>query len=164
MSQRALVTGGAGFIGSHLVDRLVADGYRVTVLDDIALPTATNGTHARLAQQGVESTRVNKVREGRPHCVDRMMDGDVHLVVNTTEGAAYGAASHPGARGGTHKKAGGRNEAQVREWARRENRSPAPQAHQVDGCERRGNGRSAVCACYTAVTTKGARLSCPPRK
>jgi carbamoyl-phosphate synthase large subunit len=48
---------------------------------------ATNGTHARLAQQGVGSTRVNKVREGRPHCVDRMMDGDVHLVVNTTEGA-----------------------------------------------------------------------------
>jgi carbamoyl-phosphate synthase large subunit len=48
---------------------------------------ATNGTHTRLTQQGVESTRVNKVREGRPHCVDRMMDGDVHLVVNTTEGA-----------------------------------------------------------------------------
>jgi carbamoyl-phosphate synthase large subunit len=48
---------------------------------------ATHGTHTRLAQQGVESTRVNKVREGRPHCVDRMMDGDVHLVVNTTEGA-----------------------------------------------------------------------------
>lgn len=33
---RALVTGGAGFIGSHLIERLIADGHRVAVMDDLS--------------------------------------------------------------------------------------------------------------------------------
>jgi len=49
---------------------------------------ATGGTHARLSAAGVACERVNKVSEGRPNCVDRMLDGDVHLVVNTTSGTA----------------------------------------------------------------------------
>jgi UDP-glucose 4-epimerase len=36
MSKSVLVTGGAGFIGSHLVDRLVAEGYHVKVIDDLS--------------------------------------------------------------------------------------------------------------------------------
>jgi carbamoyl-phosphate synthase large subunit len=47
---------------------------------------ATTGTYNYLTAAGVKVTRVNKVREGRPHCVDRMLDGDVHLVMNTTAG------------------------------------------------------------------------------
>jgi UDP-glucose 4-epimerase len=39
---RALVTGGAGFIGSHLVDELVAGGCRVTVLDNLSTGHRTN--------------------------------------------------------------------------------------------------------------------------
>ena len=32
----ALITGGAGFIGSHLAERLVAAGYRVTIIDNLS--------------------------------------------------------------------------------------------------------------------------------
>jgi UDP-glucose 4-epimerase len=47
MSQRALVTGGAGFIGSHLVDRLLADGHDVTVIDNFSTGRALNLAHLR---------------------------------------------------------------------------------------------------------------------
>ena len=35
---KALVTGGCGFIGSHTVDRLLADGYEVLVIDNLSVP------------------------------------------------------------------------------------------------------------------------------
>jgi carbamoyl-phosphate synthase large subunit len=47
---------------------------------------ATGGTADYLAEQGVDVERVNKVAEGRPHIVDRIKDGDVQLIFNTTEG------------------------------------------------------------------------------
>ena len=47
---------------------------------------ATRGTAAFLAAQGLDVAPINKVLEGRPHIVDAMKNGDVQLVVNTTEG------------------------------------------------------------------------------
>ena len=48
---------------------------------------ATGGTAAHLARRGVPAERVLKVSEGRPHVVDRLKDGDIRLVFNTTDGA-----------------------------------------------------------------------------
>ncbi len=58
--------------------RLIEMGFKVI---------ATCGTAAFLREQGLAVGTVNKVLEGRPHCVDAMMSGQVQLVVNTTEGA-----------------------------------------------------------------------------
>ena len=49
---------------------------------------ATSGTQRYLAEQGVETAKINKVLEGRPHIVDAIKNGGVQLVFNTTEGAA----------------------------------------------------------------------------
>jgi len=47
---------------------------------------ATGGTADHLAAKGIPVERVNKVAQGRPHIVDKLTDGEVALVFNTTEG------------------------------------------------------------------------------
>ncbi len=44
---RFLITGGAGFIGSHLADRLIADGHRVQILDDLTTGELENVRHLK---------------------------------------------------------------------------------------------------------------------
>ncbi|MDP5278576.1 carbamoyl-phosphate synthase large subunit [Sphingomonas sp. DG1-23] len=47
---------------------------------------ATGGTADYLEAEGIAVERVNKVAQGRPHIVDRIQDGDVALIFNSTEG------------------------------------------------------------------------------
>jgi carbamoyl-phosphate synthase large subunit len=48
---------------------------------------ATKGTAAYLSKAGIAAKPVNKVLEGRPHCVDAIRSGDIQLVINTANGA-----------------------------------------------------------------------------
>ncbi|WP_294137214.1 carbamoyl-phosphate synthase large subunit [Sphingobium sp.] len=57
--------------------KLAAMGFRII---------ATGGTATFLADNGLAVETVNKVAQGRPHIVDRITDGDVQLIFNTTEG------------------------------------------------------------------------------
>ena len=47
---------------------------------------ATRGTAKTLEELGLPVAIINKVREGRPHVVDAMKNGEIHLVFNTTGG------------------------------------------------------------------------------
>jgi carbamoyl-phosphate synthase large subunit len=47
---------------------------------------ATRGTRETLRRAGIECEHVNKVLEGQPHIVDRIINGDIAMVVNTTSG------------------------------------------------------------------------------
>jgi len=61
-----------------LADRLLDMGFRIL---------ATKGTSQFLTAHGLANEEVKKVREGRPHIVDRMKNNDVALVINTTFGS-----------------------------------------------------------------------------
>jgi carbamoyl-phosphate synthase large subunit len=45
----------------------------------------TSGTQRFLTDNGIPTEKVNKVLEGRPHIVDAITNGDIQLVLNTTE-------------------------------------------------------------------------------
>ncbi len=59
------------------VEQMIANGFKVI---------ATGGTERFLVDAGLPVEKVNKVLEGRPHVVDKIIDGEVAIIFNTTEG------------------------------------------------------------------------------
>lgn len=58
-AKKVLVTGGAGFIGSHLVDRLVEDGHAVTVIDNFSTGRPENLAHQKGSVRVIEADITN---------------------------------------------------------------------------------------------------------
>ncbi|HET8625498.1 MAG TPA: NAD-dependent epimerase/dehydratase family protein [Gemmatimonadales bacterium] len=108
MSGRVLVTGGAGFIGSHIAEAFLADGWEVTVLDDLSRGHERNvPKRARFVRADIRSPEARQLlAEGRFDVLNHhaaqidvrvsvnrpALDADINLVgfVNLLEGAGEG--------------------------------------------------------------------------
>ena len=73
---RAVITGGAGFLGSHLCDRFIAEGWEVLSLDNLITGVAAN--HAHLAKNPKFKSR-NDVDVCEPMSVDGAVDYVLHF-------------------------------------------------------------------------------------
>ena len=77
-TRRYLVTGGAGFIGSHLTERLLAAGHSVTILDDLSTGRATNLAAVR-GRPGVQIVRGSVEDEATVGTLMSQCDAVFHL-------------------------------------------------------------------------------------
>jgi carbamoyl-phosphate synthase large subunit len=82
-----LPTSGAVFISVKDGDKDLIEGPARMLADMGFSLVATRGTARTLEGFGLTVTTINKVLEGRPHVVDALKNGEIHLVFNTTDGA-----------------------------------------------------------------------------
>jgi UDP-glucose 4-epimerase len=108
MTKRVLVTGGAGFIGSHIAEAYLADGWEVTVLDDLSrgkeqnIPAGASFVQADIrspeAREAVATGKYDVINlhaaqiDVRVSVTDPGLDGSINVLglVNLIEGAGAG--------------------------------------------------------------------------
>lgn len=80
-NKRALVTGGCGFIGSHIVEKLVKLGAQVTILDDLS-----TGSYSNIAAVADKVTFIEGTITDKATCIRALQDVDVvfHLAAYTS--------------------------------------------------------------------------------
>jgi carbamoyl-phosphate synthase large subunit len=91
---KSQIGGGSRLPRSGTIFISIRDADKPRILDTVRLlrslgfnVIATSGTQRFLVDNGIAAEKVNKVAEGRPHIVDAIVNGQVQLVFNTTEGA-----------------------------------------------------------------------------
>jgi carbamoyl-phosphate synthase large subunit len=78
---------GTAFLSVRDSDKAAAVGVARRLIDNGFTIMATRGTAAHLREAGLAVGVVNKVLEGRPHCVDAIRSGEIQIVINTAQGA-----------------------------------------------------------------------------
>jgi len=81
-----LPTAGTVFISVKDSDKNVIIPLAAKLSDMGFKIVATGGTAKHLVDAGIRAHKVNKVHEGQPHIYDAMINGDIHLMLNTTDG------------------------------------------------------------------------------
>ncbi len=86
MSKHILITGGAGFIGTNLSRKLLADGYRITVLDNLS--PQIHGAYPQLDEPMLRDGRIHFIRADVRHSVVleealKSVDAVIHLAAET---------------------------------------------------------------------------------
>jgi carbamoyl-phosphate synthase large subunit len=82
-----LPASGTVFISVRETDKSSVVAVARRLLDTGFSIVATRGTAERLREAGLNVRTLNKVLEGRPHCVDAIRSGEVQMVINTVDGA-----------------------------------------------------------------------------
>ncbi|MES2682478.1 MAG: carbamoyl-phosphate synthase large subunit [Pseudomonadota bacterium] len=77
---------GTAFLSVRAQDKTKAVELARTLVDKGFKVVATEGTAKVIAEAGVACLPINKVKEGRPHCVDAIKNGEIQFVCNTTDG------------------------------------------------------------------------------
>ena len=86
-ANKILRTSGVVFISVKSSDKKYLDKFVSEIINAGFKIVATSGTADHIEKLGYEVEIINKVTEGRPHIVDSLLNNQIDLVINTTEGS-----------------------------------------------------------------------------
>ena len=86
-ANKLLRRSGKVFISVKSTDKKYLDKFVPEIIDAGFKIVATSGTSKYIEELGYHAETINKVTEGRPHIVDSLLNNEIDLVINTTEGS-----------------------------------------------------------------------------
>ena len=86
-ANKLLRRSGNVFISVKYSDKKYLDEFAPAIINAGFKIIATVGTADYIEKLGYDVSRINKVTEGRPHIVDMLLNNEIDLVINTTEGS-----------------------------------------------------------------------------